>query len=173
MVRTVTRRGGRIPPRTAPRRVVDVARGFVGSSTLGTTPLVSDVFSAYDTDAGILNHPAGITIVGIRYTLAVGLAALNSRLQWGFIVVPAGIAASVIHPGTNQHADFMEWGSKAVTTTATAWENLVGNGDEGFRTVRSMRKLKEMQSNLAFVIVNDVAGPISYECDFSVHFKLP
>jgi hypothetical protein len=126
---------------------------------------------------GLLNHPPGITIMGIRYTLEVGSGvAITLGYTWGILVTDSGVASSVINPSSKEHLDFMEWGQKTVGLSAAtpgSVAQLVGNGDDGFRTVRSRRRLNEMFDNLAFVIVSDSATATSYNVGISVHFALP
>src|SRR6266545_2063095 len=166
----------RAPIRRAPRRVVDVARFDFAASTLVNATQSSDVFSDYNASMGILVHPPGITIVGIRYSLTVFSAtAIFVGYTWGFIVTDQGIAAAQLDPDTNRHLDFMEWGFKTVLVGPSPLPTpvLVGNGDDGFRTVRSMRKLHEQRNNLAFMIRSDSATATTFAVSGSVHFKLP
>jgi hypothetical protein len=180
-----TRFGGRrlqraVRPR-GPRRVVDVARvrsTVVGAS--GGTPLILDCFATYKTKAGILTIPPGITIIGIRYSLNLSFSAVNlngaAGVDWGFIVAPDTSDSDDLDPSLNTHLDWMEWGSSRHLSVVTAGGgfSMVGNGDEGFRRVRSMRKIQEIGNQLFFMLTpTAAAGTVGYGLAASIHFKLP
>jgi hypothetical protein len=164
-----------------PRRVVDVARvrsTVVGAS--GGTALILDTFATYKTKAGILTIPPGITIVGIRYSLNISFTAVQlnggAGVDWGFIVAPDTSDADDLDPSLNTHLDWMEWGSSRHLSVVTAGGgfSMVGNGDDGFRTVRSMRKISEIGLQLFFMITpTAVSGTFGYGLAASIHFKLP
>ena len=179
MPRAIVRRRGGVIRARGGRRKADVARRTFQTSTLGLTAQSDNVFSQYQTDAGLLAHPPGITVVGIRYTLSFFLttpAAISpNTFYWGFIVTDGGTPASVIDPAANEHLDWMEYGNKTMASGQGAQSLLVplGQGDDGFRTVRSRRRLNELSDILAFAVVAGSSGPFTVNMQCSVHFLLP
>ena len=179
MARTNVRRRSVGFARRGGRRKADVARRTFQTSTLGLTAQSDNVLGQYQTDAGLLAHPPGITIVGIRYTLSFFLstpaAIAPNTFYWGFIVTDGGTPASVIDPAANEHLDWMEYGNKTLASGQGAQSilSMVGNGDDGFRTVRSRRRLNELSDILAFAVVAGSSGPFTCNMQCSVHFLLP
>jgi hypothetical protein len=171
-------RRGRRPgaPRRQLRRV-EIARSLRGNSALGIGVLTDDLFVDWRADTGTLNAPPGITVVGIRYRLAVGGAtgAANSqRITYGFQVGSTELDAADMSPNDDLHQDWMEWGSFNSSYAANEWKQVVGAGDEGFRHVKSMRKLNAIQETLWFGIVASAApANFGYTLAASVVFKLP
>jgi len=109
--------------------------------------------------------------MGIRYTLACNntVQVAEQGLTWGIIVVPTGIGAANVNPNTQQHLDWMEWGKRKFTQPAASVVNVVGLGDDGFRTVRSRRKLAALEEDLLFVLLFDAgASTNSYFIQASV-----
>ena len=148
----------------------------MASSSLVNVPQNTDMFGNYNSELGILKHPPGITIVSIRYRLDVfAAAALFVGYTWGFIVADDDLPATGMDPLTDRHLDWMEWGAASVLVGPSPLpsSSLVGGGDDGFRTVRSQRKMKEMRDALFFVIRSDSATTTTFALQASVHFKLP
>jgi hypothetical protein len=120
--------------------------------------------------------PPGVTVGGIRYRLAVEFASAppaGVRVSWGFIVSPEMVTtAADFSPGVHQHLDWMEYGTAVVRPAANVITPLVGyNGDDGFRTTRSRRLLREIEDELTFAIVSPNA--VTYHLDSSIAVMLP
>ena len=161
MATTRFARRRRVVPTPRPRRRVDIARASASASGLanGAVQLV-DVLATYDADLGVVEFPPGATCVGLKYSLRVASASLATNLAtrffWGFLVGPRTLDAADLDPSLNPHLNWMEWGARYIGfSTAGADVPLVGAGDDGFRTVRSMRKLQELQETVWFAIVSN------------------
>jgi hypothetical protein len=150
----------------------------VGASNLGVGPLISLPLASWTTDAGLLHHPAGCTVVGIRYRLAVcnpaAPAVPFADFAWGFLVGDNPTTAADLDPSSHEHLDWLEWGRAVVSLPANSvFVDLVGKGDDGFRTVRSKRKMEEIEDDLMFVIKASTAGPFQFTMVSSVALMLP
>jgi len=120
----------------------------------------------------------GSTVVGIRYRLQVGessAAITNTDVTWGFIVAGRLVDPDDLDPQTSEHLDWMEWGTASTGPLGVGGViALNGFGDDGFRTVRSMRKIAAVEENLRFVIVASTSpAAMLYRLGCSVVLKLP
>ena len=136
-------------------------------------------FSEYETDAGIVQMIPGITIVGIKYKLVfmntLAQAVPGATFAWGFLVGPNTLDAADLDPNVNKHLDWMEWGMLQVQRGAGDVLIPLGNADDGFRSVRSMRKMGELDTALFSAVSAQLpgGGTWSYSMISSVAFKLP
>jgi len=117
-------------------------------------------------------------VVGIRYDLQVANVAVGAvafaEFVWGFIVGFNPTTPGDVDPLLLQHRSWMEWGRKTVSLGANnVFTPLVGGGDEGFRTVRSKRRMNEVEDDLLFVIKATTAGPFQYTMISTVALMLP
>jgi hypothetical protein len=114
-----------------------------------------DVLSDWEGDAGLLSGaPAGSTIMGLRYHLSCAhtTTANSVVVHWGAIVVPEATGAAQVDPVVYRHLDWMDFGIQARSFPANTMQELVGRGDMGFRTVRSRRRLQNVEDRLYFVL---------------------
>ena len=145
---------------------------------------VVDVFSPLQdwvADVGLATggHVPGITVGGIRYRLSVdntlGTGGNQFFVFWGFIVTNEMITtAADFSPSAKQHLDWMEWGAGSVGAALAAAQPLAGGpggGDDGFRTTRARRRVKEVEDDLVFAIVASTG--ITYRLVTSVAVMLP
>jgi len=133
-----------------------------------------DAFIEYNLEEGILNHPPGITIMGVRYHLSgeTVSAIAHDEVSWGWIVVPEGIATAELRPRTSKHLDWMDYGAKTISIPASSVVSLVGQGDQGYRSCRAARKVGGPEENLVFVVNSRNTG-LTVCVEWSVGFKLP
>jgi len=118
--------------------------------------------------------------MGIRYRLEVfystAQAAPGAIFTWGFQVAAQDVEAVDIDPSVTLHQDWMEWGSDAgLVVPAGSRVVLVGGGDDGFRTVRSRRKIGQIQETLFFSCNSTVpsGGTWGFAMVASVALALP
>jgi hypothetical protein len=127
-------------------------------------------------EAGILEVPPGVTVAGCRYRLALGGATTAGQLKvtYGILVAPGNLPSTNQNPETQKHLDWMEWGTYQANYAVGEWKQVNGNGDDGFRTVRSKRKFDGLNTQMSFCLIADVnlAG-FSYHLGASVPFLLP
>jgi hypothetical protein len=175
MPRTVVRRS-RAPLRRGSPRQVEIARAGVGSG-FGVATSEAELLTSWIADAGLLTVPAGITIVGIKYRLAVGnvtTAANNVSIVWGIQVVGTDTDPDDLNPRIEEHQNWMEWGRFIGDFPVGVWRYPNGNGDDGFRTVRSMRKISGIEQKLVFVInASSAVAGLSFDVGASIAMKLP
>jgi hypothetical protein len=115
--------------------------------------------------------------VGWRYRLFIGgatAAATSFRVTWGAQLVSDDTDDADMDPAVSMHQNWYEWGHFIHTYAINEWRTVNGNGDDGFRTVRAMRKLSGVDQSLRFVIVAsaNVAG-MGFSLESSVAVKLP
>ena len=114
--------------------------------------------------------------MGIKYRLWItnDAAPLNGEVGWGFIVARNPTTTSDLDPIVHEHLSWMEWSrTPFVAPAANTFVPLVGGGDDGFRTVRSRRKLNEIEDDLLFCIVATTASTFIYEMISTVAIMLP
>ena len=155
------------------------ATGKVASSGIANGVVqAADLLTSYKAKVGLLSPPPGITVVAIRYRLSItaGAAVTGQGLSvtWGFIVAPDTSDSDDINPAADPHLDWMEYGRIETALPAGQAFYPVGLGDDGFRTVRSMRKMDEPGSQLWSVVVASAAATTwGYHLTASTVFKLP
>ena len=150
--------------RSSPRRQVEIARLSFGNTALGVSTLTQNLLGDWSSDAGLVNNPAGITVAGIKYRLFLGgatVAVTSIRVTWGIQVNSVDIEGDDINPDTRQHLDWMEWGVFQGGFAANEWKAVHGNGDEGFRSVRSKRKVNGLEQNL-LLCINASSSPTNF-----------
>ena len=172
MARFLRRRSAAPLVRAPQRRKIDIARkGTVGQAIANNTVALSFPLSAYEAALGIANPPAGCTIMAIRYRLFVStsLAVTGplATMWWGFIVAPSSSSSTQLNPSTDPHLDWMEWGRAAPSLAANSTFEPVGRGDQGYRHVRSRRKISGPTEDLFFAIIVNAAGGPTYSYDLS------
>ena len=171
----VRSRTGRIGQR--PRRRVDTARFNTRVTLVANTPNITRPLSQWIADIGLAagGQFPGMTIAGIRYRLSANAGATaitTAEVCWGFGVFnEMTTTAADFSPVSKQHLDWMEYGRGDFTLPVNTNVQLLGNGDEGFRTVRSKRKILEVEDDLQFVIQSDAAP--SFTLSASVAVMLP
>ena len=75
-------------------------------------------------------------------------------------------------PKIRQHLSWMEYGRGIFNLIGVgAPVQLLGNGDDGFRTTRARRKIPEIEDDLMFVVSSDIA--VSLIVDTSTTVLLP
>ncbi len=178
MARSLPRGRGRVVRRGGPRRKVELARSSQGQSGLGVSPLLSDLLADWLADAGLLRIPPGVTIGGMKYRLTVGgaTAAITTPLTvtWGIGVFPDTIDDVDLDPNTSRHIDWLEWGSFSSTFLAAESKQLNGNGDDGFRTVRSKRRVDGIEQQLLLSIkASSAPAGLSFNVMSSTALLLP
>jgi hypothetical protein len=112
----------------------------------------------------------GLTVGGIRYRLSISTAsAQTTTLTWGWLVGNEMITtAQDFSPVTQQHMDWMEYGRGVFTTVPTTELQIVGGGDDGFRTTRSRRLIKEIEDKLIFAAEASQACTLNMNCSVAV-----
>ena len=155
------------------RRRVDTARMFNSAALIAATPATFKPMGAWQADLGMAGNLPGLTIAGIRYRLSIAsTVAQTNNVAWGFIVAERMITtAADFGPKAHEHLDWMEYGRGVFSTPALTDVQLLGGGDDGFRTVRSKRKLREIEDELVFVI--ESAQAITFNLSTSVAVMLP
>ena len=155
MARITRRRTTLRRPIRNPRRV-DTARLGISQTPGAGVVFIAFPLNPWELDVGLAagGHLPGLTVGGIRYRLNwdnPGAAAVT--VTWGFIVTNEMITtAADFSPATKEHLDWMEWGQDTVPAGAVVYRT-VGMGDDGFRTTRSRRKIKEVEDTLVFAAV--------------------
>lgn len=167
------RSGGR---RGSLRRKVETARASIQIINTGGSVNVARVLDTWFQDMGLsaAGGLPGLTVGGLRYRLTLfNASAINTLgLTWGFIVVPEMItSAADFSPAAKQHLDWMEYGRGSFTVPANTQTPVVGNGDEGFRTTRSKRVVREIEDALFFVV--ESTSTVTVTCDVSCAVFLP
>jgi hypothetical protein len=174
--RTPVRSGG-----ARQRRRVELARSSFNASGLAAgNAQIREVLAPWNTDLGLVGNLPGMTVMGIRYRFSVSYSAAQAApgaiVTWGFQVTDQSVDNVDIDPSIFLHQDWMEWGNDAgLIVPAGARTVLLGNGDDGFRTVRSRRKLGQIQETLFFAVNSTVpsGGTWGFAMTSSVALALP
>jgi len=161
--------------RTVQRRRVDTARaGFTQVLAAGTT--IFRPLDAWSLDIGLaagMRLP-GLTVGGLRYRMTFeNSGAAVVTVVWGFGVFDKQITTPAdFDPSVRQHLDWMEWGEAFIPITGVnQLFELGGGGDDGFRTTRTMRKLKEVEDDLILAVETPAA--VTLRCSISTTVRLP
>jgi hypothetical protein len=167
-----------------PRRRVEFARRRIDSLgvTSGTAQLY-DLLATFQTELGITSMLPGTTIMGIRYQIWVSAetaAKAGVNLTWGFITGPDTLDLADVVPDVDAslHLDWMQLMYRSVEgglSAVSEGKNLVGNGDEGYATVRSRRKLEGLNDTLwlSLVPVFSGSGTLAIHVYTAVALALP
>jgi len=173
-------RGARARAAPRARRRVELARSaFNSTGNVAGAVTFREPLAPWNTDIGLVGNLPGMTIMGIRYRLEVFYSIAQTSpaiFTWGFQVTDQDVEAIDIDPSVTLHQDWMEWGSDAgLIVPANTRTVLVGGGNDGFRTVRSRRKIGQIQNTLFFVCNSTVpsGGTWGFGMVASVALALP
>ena len=138
-------------------------------------PLILRPLSTWESDLGLVagGKLPGLTVGPLRYRLAASAAAAAADICWGFIVENEMVTTVAdFDPKIRQHLSWMEYGRGVFNLIGVgAPVQLLGNGDDGFRTTRARRKIPEIEDDLMFVVSSDIA--VSLIVDTSTTVLLP
>ena len=157
------------------RRRVDTAR-FHNALAAGAASVNSvRLLSIWTGDVGLAagGRLPGLTCGPVKYRLSVqAAAAIVGDFCWGIIVENELVTTSTdFDPKVKEHLSWMEYGRMTAQLPANVPVQLVGGGDDGFRTVRARRRIPEVEHDLFLVLSTDVA--VTWNVDTSTTVMLP
>jgi len=127
--------------------------------------VASDLLADYQTAAGILAPPPGVTVGGVLLDLSVVQTSARSSstdgLAWGIIVTNEPTQAEVPRPIGEPHADWMAFGFIGAPGAATGANDTTFRSLGGPIRVASRRRMDELGMHLWLVF--QLSGLTTYD----------
>jgi hypothetical protein len=162
MPRTRTSRSRAIPPSLRRKRVW--ARNSV-TMIPSAAGVATDLLANFQTAAGILAPPPGVTVGGILLDLSVvqtaARASSTDGVTFGIIVTSEATSTEVPVPGNEQHADWLWYQFLAAPGAASGANYSTASVLGGPIRIRSRRRMDELGMHLW--LASNLTGTTTYD----------